>query len=147
MNNYWFTNFRAFQEGGFSWSYQITSTQDTSNTFATKFAWSERNPFPTRTFPAGDNELKTTMLVTLKISGSLNALLVNTRPAFKNNRSLILHFRELEGISADVKLSSSIPGQSIQKMVEVNVIGKQIGQPLTSVQLKPYEVKFIEVDF
>jgi hypothetical protein len=74
MNNYWTTNFRAFQEGGFSWGYQITSTSDTSNTFATKYAWSERNIFPTRTFPAGANELKTPSIETLKITGPADRL-------------------------------------------------------------------------
>jgi alpha-mannosidase len=147
MNNYWFTNFRAFQEGGFSWSYQITSTRDTSNTFATKYAWNERNPFPARTIPASDNELETTTLETLKLSGSSNAFLVNTRLTFKNNGSLLLHFRELEGKPAEVKLSTAIPGRPVQKMIEVNAIGKQIGQPLTSIELRPYEVKFIEVEF
>jgi hypothetical protein len=58
-----------------------------------------------------------------------------------------LHFRELEGLPAEVKLSSSVPGQTIKRMIEVNAIGKQIGQSLTSVQLKPYEVRFIEVTF
>lgn len=147
MNNYWYTNFRAYQEGGFSWSYQLTSTADTTNTFATKYAWSIRNPFPTRTFPAGANELKSPSLETLKISGSANAMLVNSRPAFKEKGTILLHFRELEGLPAEVILSSAVPGQSIKKMVEVNAVGKQIGQPLTSIQLKPYEVRFIEVIF
>ena len=147
MNNYWFTNFRAYQEGGFSWSYQLTSTADTTNTFATKYAWSERNPFPTRTFPAGANDLKSPLMETLKISGPANAMLVNSRPAFKEKGTILLHFRELEGLPAEVKLSSAVPGQTIKRMVEVNAIGKQIGQPLTSIQLKPYEVRFIEVRF
>jgi alpha-mannosidase len=147
MNNYWFTNFRAFQEGGFSWSYQITSTSDTSNTFATKYAWNERNPFPARTLPAGENELKTTVMETLKLSGSSNAFLVNTRLTFKKNGSILLHFRELEGKPAEVKLTSAIPDRPVQKMIEINTIGKQIGQPLSSIQLKPFEVKFIEVEF
>ena len=147
MNNYWFTNFRAYQEGGFSWSYQITSAADTSNTFATRYAWGERNPFPTRTFPAGSNELKTSSIETLKISGPANAMLVNSRPAFKGKGTILLHFRELEGIPAEVRLSSAIPGQTVKRMVEVNVAGKEIGQPMTSIQLRPYEVRFIEVDF
>jgi alpha-mannosidase len=147
MNNYWTTNFRAFQEGGFSWSYQLTSTSDTTNTFATKYAWSQRNPFPTRTFPAGANELKAASMETLKISGSPNAMLVNSRPAFKDKGTILLHFRELEGKPAEVSVSSAVPGQSIKKMVEVNVSGQQIGQPLKSVQLKPFEVRFIEVTF
>lgn len=147
MNNYWFTNFRAYQEGAFSWNYQLTSTADTTNTYATKFGWSERNPFPTRTFPAGKNELKTPLMATLKISGSPNAMLVNCRPAFKNKGTILLHFRELEGLPAEVNLSSAIKGQVIKRMTEVNTEGIQIGQPVTSVKLKPYEVKFIEVEF
>lgn len=147
MNNYWMTNFRAFQEGAFSWSYQITSSSDTTNTFATKYAWNERKPFPTRTFPAGANELKTPVLQTLKVNGPANAMLINSRPAFKDKGSILLHFRELEGKSAEVTLSSSVPGQSIKKMVEVNATGKEISQPLNSIKLGPYEVKFVEVDF
>ena len=147
MNNYWFTNFRAYQEGAFSWSYQITSASDTTNAFATKYAWGERNPFPTRTFPGGADELKTPSLETLKISGSANALLINSRPAFKGKGTVLLHFRELEGLPAEVKLSSAVPYQTIKRMTEVNTTGKQIGQPLSSIQLKPYEVRFIEVEF
>ncbi|MBP1666496.1 MAG: hypothetical protein H6Q23_1356 [Bacteroidetes bacterium] len=107
----------------------------------------ERNPFPTRTFPAGADELKTPSMETLKISGSLNAMLVNSRPAFNGKNSLLLHFRELEGSPADVKLSSAVPGKTIKRMTEVNATGKQIGQPLSSIQLMPYEVRFIEVEF
>jgi hypothetical protein len=147
MNNYWFTNFRAYQEGAFSWSYQLTSTSDTTNSFATKYAWSERNPFPTRTFPAGKNEMKSPLLETLKIDGPSNAMLVNSRPLYNRNRAILLHFRELEGIPAEVRLSSSINGQTISKIIEVNVVGQQLGEPLSSVSLKPYEVRFIEVDF
>jgi alpha-mannosidase len=147
MNNYWTTNWRAFQEGGFSWTYQITSTTDTTNTYASKYAWSERNPFLTRTFPAGANELKSPTLETLKIVGPSNVMLVNSRPVFKNKGTILLHFRELEGLSSEVKLSSSITGRPVRKMMEVNTIGKQIGQPLISVRFKPYEVRFIEVEF
>jgi hypothetical protein len=147
FNNYWTTNFRAYQEGAFSWSYQITSTKDTTNAFATKYAWTERNPFPTRTFPAGADELKTPVIETLKLSGSANAMLINSRPAFKGKGTILLHFREVEGLPAEVKLSSAVAGQTIKRMVEVNAVGKEVGQPITSIQLKPFEVRFIEVDF
>ncbi len=147
MNNYWFTNFRAYQEGAFSWGYQLTSTADTTNTYATKYAWGERDPFLARTFLAGANELKDPLLETLKIRGPANAMLVNSRPAFKGKGAILLHFRELEGLPAEVKLSSAVPNRPVKKMVEVNTVGKQIGQPVTSVRLKPYEVRFIEVEF
>jgi alpha-mannosidase len=147
MNNYWFTNFRAYQEGAFSWGYQLTSAIDTTNAYATKYAWGERNTFPTRTFPAGANELKATSLQTLEISGPSNAILVNSRPAFSGNGTILLHFREVEGLTAEVKLSSAIPGRPIRKMIEVNVVGLQVGETISSIQLKPYEVRFIEVEF
>jgi alpha-mannosidase len=147
MNNYWFTNFRAYQEGAFSWGYQLTSTTDTTNTYATKYAWGERNTFPTRTFPAGADELKTTSLQTLKTSGPANAILVNSRPAFNGTGKILLHFREVEGLPAEVKLSSAIPDRPIRKMTEVNVVGQQVGEAISSIQLKPYEVRFIEVEF
>jgi len=147
MNNYWFTNFRAFQEGGFSWSYQLTSTADTTNTFATKYAWSERNPFPTRTFPAGTNELKMPMMETIKITGPSNAMVVNSRPSFKNSESVLFHFRELEGKSAELTLESKIAGRPIRQMIVVNAIGKELGNPVQVVKLNPFEVKFVEVQF
>jgi hypothetical protein len=147
MNNYWFTNFRAYQEGAFSWSYQLTSTADTTNTYATQYAWGERNIFLARTFPAGTNELAEPVLKTINIAGPANAMLINTRPAFKGNGTILLHFRETEGLPADVKLSSAIPDRPIKKMVEVNVVGKELGQPVSSIQLKPYEVKLVEVEF
>ncbi len=147
MNNYWMTNFRAFQEGAFSWSYQITSSADTTNTFATKYAWNERNMFPTRTFPAGANELKTVTMETLKISGPGNALLVNSRPSFKNPESVTLHLRELEGKPAELNLESRMAGRPIKRMMEVNAIGKELGNPVHSIKLNPFEVKFVEVQF
>lgn len=147
MNNYWFTNFRAFQEGGFHWGYQITSTSDTTNTCATRFAWGERNTFATRTFPAGKNELQSPVLETLNIKGSQNAILINSRPSFKNGESILLHFRELEGKPAELNLESKISGRPIKKMVEVNAIGKETRSPVQFLKFKPFEVKFIEVQF
>ncbi len=145
MNNYWFTNFRAYQEGTFSWSYQLTSTSDASNAFASKFAWGERNSFATRTFPAGENKLSNTSLRTLNIDGPENALLINIRPSF-HKKSIVLHFRELEGLPADIKLSPADPTITIKRMTEINSLGERTGQPVSTIRLRPYEVKFIEVE-
>ena len=147
MNNYWFTNFRAYQEGAFSWSYQITSSADTTNSFATKYAWGQRNHYPTRTFPAGVNEFKSATMETLRINAPDNVLLANSRPSFTNPGAILLRFRELEGRSAEVRLTSAVPNRSVKKITEVNVTGKAVGQPVESIQLKPFEVKFIEVEF
>jgi hypothetical protein len=51
MNNYWFTNFRVEQEGEFKVHYYLTSTTDTSRSFATRFGWGSRVPLATRVLP------------------------------------------------------------------------------------------------
>lgn len=146
MNNYWFTNFRAYQEGAFSWSYQLTSVADTTNSYATRYAWSERNAFLTRTFPAGTNEFSEPLLETLRIDVPANAMLINSRPSWNRKGTVVLHFRETEGQSAEVKISSAIPERPVKRMMEVNVLEKGSGQTVTAVSLKPYEVKFVEIE-
>ena len=81
------------------------------------------------------------------ISGSPNAILINSRPAKKSTNSILLHFRELEGKPAELSLESKIAGRSIKRMVVVNAVGKEIGTPVQSVKLNAFEVKFVEVQF
>ncbi len=147
MNNYWFTNFRAYQEAGFSWSYELTSTKDTTNTFATKFGWGERNVFPTRTFPAGKDELMNPLKESLKIDGSQNVMLVNSRPALNGKDAVILHFRELDGKSADISLSSGVNGRQVKTVTIVNAMGKMVEAGTANLHFNPFEVKFIELGF
>ena len=147
MNNYWFTNFRAFQEGNFYWTYQLTTMTDTTNTAASRFAWGIRNPFPTRTFPAGKNELSAPVFEAVNIESPPNVMLVNSRPAFKNRNNVLLHIRETDGRKGEFKITSAIPDRPIERIVEVNILGEEISQPLHSVNLGPYEVKFIEIGY
>jgi alpha-mannosidase len=150
MNNYWWTNWRVYQEGSYSWSYQITSGPDTTNTFAAKFARNERNPFPARTYPAvplGAGHIKSPVFEAIKVSGDENALLVNCRPAFRDETTVFLRFREIEGLPAEIQISSGIPGRSIKKITEVNCTGIQTGGTASSIKINPFEVKFFEVQF
>ncbi len=147
MNNYWFTNFRAFQLGAFKWTYQITTSRDTTNTAATKFAWGTRNPFLTRTIPGGKDEFSRATFRTLELDGDPNAVLINSRPAFSSDGAILLHFREVDGLPAKLRLSSKIANHSIKSMREVNIIGKEIRKVKNPLSFKPFEVKFIEVQF
>jgi hypothetical protein len=147
MNNYWFTNFRAYQEGGFSWSYQLTSTKDTTNTFASKFGLGERNSFPTRTFPSGKPELKEFLTETLKIDGSPNVLLVNSRPSVNGKDAVVLHFRELEGLQSDISVSSTVSGRPVKTISLVNAMGKKVSISSAKIHFSPFEVKFVELEF
>ncbi len=148
MNNYWTTNFRAYQEGGFSWSYQITSSADTTNTFATKFGWGARNVFPTRTFPAAANsELKEPLTESLRVEGASNVLLVNSRPAFEGKDAILLHFRELEGKEADISVGTVVAGRPVKSISIVNAIGKMVASVEAKIHFNPFEVKFVELQF
>ncbi len=148
MNNYWMTNFRAFQEGAFSWSYQITSTNDTSNTYATRFSWGERNAFSARSFAPSGNEPVSPVMETLSMSGSDNILVVNCRPVLQAGAgTILLHLRELNGRPAEVEFASQIRDRPIRTMWEVNTLGIRVGQALTRVRMKPFEVKFVEIQF
>jgi hypothetical protein len=147
MNNYWFTNFRAYQEAGFSWSYQITSSRDTTNTFATRFGWGERNIFPTRAFPAGNANLPEPVTQSLKIEGAPNVLLVNSRPVCNGKDAILLHLRELEGKEADIFIGSLLDDRPVKAITVVNAMGKKVEVGSTSLHFEPFEVKFIELEF
>jgi alpha-mannosidase len=147
MNNYWTTNFRAYQEGAFQWTYQLTSMTDTTNTAASRFARGVRNPFSTRTLPAGKNELTANVLKTLSISGSSNVMIVNSRPAVNKPGSVLIHLREMDGLPGSATIASAVPGRTVSRLMEVNIIGDPVGNPLQSIELKPYEEKYIQMDF
>lgn len=144
MNNYWMTNFRAYQEGAFSWSYQITTTTDTTNSYATKYAMGERKSFASRTFPAGHEEIDTPLLETLELNLPENVLLANIRPSLNGDNSLFLHLREVDGVPARLNAPRS---KSINptNSVDVNALGEIIGSLSYPLELKPYEVRFIKV--
>lgn len=147
MNNYWFTNFRAFQEGTVNWTYTISATTDTTVTAATKFAWGVRNPLPTRTFPAGKNELTQPLFKTMNIAGDENVMLINSRPSFNGNGSVMLHFREIDGKPAKIGLSSQITTRPVKTIKQVNVMGELIEDlDINNISFNPNEVKFIEVE-
>ncbi len=113
MNNYWVTNFRASQEGEFKWNYFLTSTQNSSNTFATRFSWNSRVPLLSRVFPAGEAEKGPQAQSYLKIQAE-NVVLVSAKPS-QDGTGIILHIRETDGRPED--LSVLLPLKSSLKQL------------------------------
>jgi hypothetical protein len=147
MNNYWFTNFRAFQEGTVNWTYTLTSATDTTVTTATKFAWGVRNPLPTRTFPAGKNELTSPQFKAMNITGDENVMLINSRPAFNGKNCILLHFRETEGKPAKINLELQTANRPVKSIKQVNITGEKMQDlDVKSIAFNPNEVKFIEIE-
>ena len=141
MTNYWVTNFNADQHGEFEWTYSLTSSDDPSDAFATRYAWNERIPVLARVIPAGKDTGNRKMdEPALKIDNE-NLLLVNMCPV-KGENALMLHLREIAGKSAEFKVSS--PFSDNLKCTECDAIGDPIEGG--SLEFNPYEIKFIKIE-
>ena len=147
MNNYWFTNFRTEQEGEFKFHYYLTSTQDTSRAFATRFGWGSRTPLATRVLPPVKTGVvrEPQKLSTLAVTPS-NLLIVEARPA-RNGDGIILHLRELEGKPVTITEEEVLASTGIEGADEVNVLEEPLQQDIESLTFKPYEVKFLRMRF
>ena len=147
MNNYWFTNFRTEQEGETKFDYYLTSTRDTSRTFATRFGWGSRTPLATRVLPpvktGGLREPQT--LSALAVTAP-NLLIVEARPT-RNGDGILLHLREVEGKPVTITQEEVRTASSIRSADEVNVLEETIQPGIESLTFKPYEVKFLRLMF
>jgi alpha-mannosidase len=142
MNNYWFTNFRAFQEGEFKWHYSITSTSDTSNTAATRFGWSACNPLVSRVIASSKEGSGDPTLSALQFDAS-NVLLVNAKPV---ENGILLHLREVEGKTASLSLKNNIVPNNLSAVDEVNVLNETLHKDVSTISFKPFEVKFVKFE-
>lgn len=143
MNNYWVTNFRASQEGEFKWKYYLTSTQNCSNGFATRFSWNSRIPLLPRVFPGGENEKGPRAVSYLKIEEE-NILLVSAKPS-QDGKDIILHIRETDGRSASLSVRLPFVNSRTQSLIPVNVCEEEIGDPAESIRILPWESKFVKL--
>jgi hypothetical protein len=142
MNNYWTTNFNPEQHGGISWVYSISSSSKQSQTEATRFGWGNRVPFLARVFTGGGKGDQSWQKSIIQ-GWPVNVILVSSTPD-KNGSSCILHIREIEGKNADLK-SLKLANNRHLMIRQANVLGEEIVPG--SVQLKPFETKFIKLDW
>jgi hypothetical protein len=142
MNNYWVTNFNADQRGGHSWTYYLTSSDDVSNGFATKFGWSCRIPYLTRIIPGsgiGDNNWEGSFIT----GWPSNILLVSARPS-ADGKGCIINVRETDGRSTNLSLKNGLEGNTLNA-VEVDVTEKPVSN--SSHDIGPLESKFYKLNF
>lgn len=143
LNNYWDTNFRAAQEGGLLWKYDITSTADTSMRFATQFGWGTRVPLTATLRPDGGQG---TRLVSKSILhfASNNLLLVFARPAWYT-KGIVLCLREVEGKPATLNATDLVRSVPSSHVYEVNSLEENLKKVSGEVRFKPYQVRFFMV--
>lgn len=142
MNNYWVTNFNADQRGELRWNYYLTSGEDNSNTFASRFGWGCRVPFCSRVLPPGKktNELAHGSLLNIVPK---NVLLVNASVS-PDGEYVVLHVREINGEEAAFKVNGGTTHSKLS-LQETNVLGEPMGNWSKVINMKPYQVKFIRI--
>jgi len=141
MNNYWTTNYNAEQHGGFTWSYSIADSGDTSQITATKFGWGNRIPFLSRILPgggAGDKNREKSFIT----GWPDNVLLVSSLPDVET-KNVILHVREIGGTATVLKLKNGLTGKDIS-LEQVDVLGTPV--KTGSIKIKPFESKFFRIE-
>jgi alpha-mannosidase len=143
MNNYWFTNFPASQDGEFRWSYYLTSMGEGSNAKAVDFGWSSRVPLVARVLTAGPAGRGMPSLAVLRLNLP-NVALVSARPA-RDGNGIIVHLREVDGKAVVAKLSSSAPEVVIKSVAEVNALEETLKEATSDIAFAPYEVKFLRL--
>ncbi|NJX14388.1 glycoside hydrolase family 38 C-terminal domain-containing protein [Tamlana crocina] len=143
LNNYWVTNFRASQFGELNWRYQITSSENKSNTFATKFGWGNRVPFVSKA-NSGKEKSKNNQISESLIDLGLvdNLLLVHARPT-ENNDGVILHLRETEGDHAILDINKILENSGINEVYLVNSLGEIIKKLTAPFLVEHFETRFI----
>ena len=137
MNNYWVTNFNADQRGGHTWSYYLTTSEDVSESFATRFGWSSRVPYLTRILPGegtGDDKREGSF-----ISGwPENVVLISAQPA-DNGKNILVHLRETGGKEVRLNLKNGLTGNQLE-IVMADVTGTPV--PENANIISPLESKF-----
>ena len=140
MNNYWVTNFNADQRGGHAWTYYLTTSDNISNGFSTKFGWGSRVPYLTRIIPGGgkgDNNSEGSFIR----GWPENIIIVTARP-LESEGNVLLHIRETDGLETDIALVNCITEKPLV-ISEADATGKPAG--VNSNIIKPYESKFFVV--
>ena len=138
MNNYWYTNFRAYQEGEFHWHYFLTSADDQTNHFASRFGWNSSTPLIARVLTAGKNGTKANQKSLLNLKNE-NILLISARPV---QDGVLIHLREIEGKNTNLQTNFN---QNVEKVSLVNVLGEEMMADISTLSFKPYEIKFVKL--
>ena len=123
------------------WHYDITSSKNTSKSFATKTGWGNRIPLTTRVIPKGDKKQNNTTKSLMDIDVE-NLLLVNAKPALTTN-GIVLHIRETEGDHAIVDINRLKEQTGATEIFEVNVLENPLKKLIKPLLVEHFETKFI----
>lgn len=143
LNNYWTTNFKAYQEGEFTWRYFITVSDEPDLTTATRIGWNNMNPLIGRVLPPGASSgaPRSGSIITEALPG---LLFVNVMPNRSGN-GIVYQIREISGNTYQLDPGKLIKFKEQVECHEVNVLGEKISSGSDKITFKPNSVHFIEI--
>jgi alpha-mannosidase len=145
MNNYWYTNFLAKQEGEFTWRYYLASQKEQDSAAAARFGWGSAIPLVARILPPGHSDDQKPGFVGLKEMPA-NLLVVCARPLF-DGKGLIMQMRETAGQTARVSIAGLLPARKQIKASLVNVLDEVL-QPIgEELIIGPQEMKMVKLEW
>jgi len=145
MNNYWFTNFLAKQEGELCWRYWLTSQKEPNASAAVQFGWGSAVPLAVRVLAPGVSGSQPPAWAGLTAMPA-NVLMVNARPSFNGN-GIVLHLRETAGQTALLPLGVLLGDKKTSRATVVNVLEEALPLIDQPVLLKPFESKMVKLEW
>jgi len=145
MNNYWFTNFLAKQEGELAWRYYLTSHSTHDPAAAARFGWGSAVPLAVRVLAPGAVGKQKPVFTGLA-SWPDHVLLVSSRPARYGN-GVVLQLRETGGREASIRLDELLQGKILKNKTHVNVLEEPLNGLDQQLVLQPFEAKMIKLEW
>jgi hypothetical protein len=148
MNNYWGTNFPAWQGGDFTFRYAITSNAQLDPATATRFGWNALTPLERDDVSASQDvsALPERQASLLEI-GDPSVTLLTWKPAEDGDGS-ILRIQESEGKSSNVSVHSKFflfEKSWLCNVLEDNQSELTAGGDTLNIPIKPYQVITVRI--
>jgi alpha-mannosidase len=145
LNNYWTTNFRAYQEGELKWSCFLTSTADLDNRVASDFGWGERMPLLTRIFPASKS---TGAPASASLIGTAlqDLLLISAWPG-GDGHSVTLQLRNPGDEDISINIQNLLDASGANFAEEVNVVGGKVKDLTGQTTVAAKDILFLRLAF
>ena len=142
LNNYWFTNFLAKQEGELCWRYYLSSQPGQDPIAAARFGWGSATALAVRVLAPGPAGTKPASSGLSHLPE--NVLLVSCKPAWSDN-GIVLQLREISGHQVDLPVADLIHIKKSYRAEEVNVWQETVDRVNRTISFKPYEMKMIKI--
>ena len=145
MNNYWFTNFLAKQEGELVWRYYLTSHPDHNPAAAARFGWGSAVPLAVRVLAPGVAAEQKPSFAGLA-DWPDNVLMVSSRPA-RNGGGVVLQLRETAGRTAKLPVANLLSVRQNASAAIINVLEENVQPVHQQIDFIPYQMKMIKVEW